>query len=103
MIEQTSHRSPARVLAVNAGSSSIKFALYEGTEMRVARTRGTLDRIGHSDSSLSVFASADRPAQRCSIDGVNQRSAAHALIGWLVDSNSLSAITAIGHRVVHGG
>lgn len=103
MIDHTAHSGAPRVLVINAGSSSIKFALYEGTEIRVPRARGTLDRIGHSDSSLSVFASTGVPAQHRPIDGVNHSRAASALIEWLVDSNCLAAITAIGHRVVHGG
>jgi acetate kinase len=69
---------PSRVLALNAGSSSIKFALYDAA--------GTL-----------------QPALADTIDTTGARDAAELLIGQLEQRQALGGIRAIGHRVVHGG
>ena len=103
MIPQTEHRSDVQVLAVNAGSSSIKFALYEATSPLRLSVRGKIDRIGLPDSTLIVLDPTGGPAKQLSIDAADPSSAASALINWLHEANSLAAITAIGHRVVHGG
>ena len=41
---------PQRILTINAGSSSIKFALFEGTERRIS---GTFERMGQPDGKLT--------------------------------------------------
>jgi acetate kinase len=87
------------VLAINAGSSSIRFALYE-TGTRPARLYGgKLDRIGHADAALSLSpAGAERPR----VDGASFRAAVESLLLWLESQPWFAGVEAVGHRVVHG-
>lgn len=100
------HSSPGRassVLAINAGSSSIRFALYEPTDPLELRLRGKIERIGLSDTTLSVDGLTEAPARRFGVNASDHSGAARVLIGWLEDAGLLSAVEAVGHRVVHGG
>ncbi|RPH55173.1 MAG: acetate/propionate family kinase, partial [Acidobacteria bacterium] len=45
--------APASVLAINGGSSSIKFAVYRASTVPTLSLSGTLDRIGRSGTALS--------------------------------------------------
>ena len=94
---------PACVLAVNAGSSSIRFALYDVTEPLLARLRGKIERIGLPGTALTVDDSTGARAQSRPIDARDHSGAASALIDWLEEAGLLSAVKAVGHRVVHGG
>jgi len=103
MSERSSTGGAACVLAVNAGSSSIRFALYNATESLPRRTRGKIERIGLPDTTLTFDDSTDARAQNRAIEASDHSSAASALIDWLDEADLLSAIRAVGHRVVHGG
>lgn len=103
MIGGSSDSDPARVLAVNAGSSSIRFALYDVTEPLRRRLRGKIERIGLPDTTLMVDDSTGTHAQSFAIDAGDHSGAASALINWLEEVGLLSAVKAVGHRVVHGG
>ncbi len=93
------------ILAVNAGSSSVKFQIFDlaaGDPRRLIK--GQLDGIGtqprlraeSSDGSLLI----DRPYTPHEIADV---AAAIASIGdWLRETQAITLI-AVGHRVVHGG
>jgi acetate kinase len=81
-----------RVLVINCGSSSLKYALYD-TKTRVATVKGLVERIGTPEAVLKRGGEAQ---------GVNapDHTAALEMISRLED---FSALDAIGHRVVHGG
>lgn len=91
----------ASVLAVNGGSSSIKFAVYQaGTPLKPSLS-GKLDRISLSGTTLSWHATESR-----SVDGrmevpVHEPSTG-LLIDWLEAREEFAAVGAVGHRVVHG-
>jgi len=103
VIDIRAHRDPAHVLAVNVGSSSIRFALYDLNEALLLRLRGKIERVGLSDTTLTIDESTGARAQSRSIDAGDHSSAANALIDWLEEARLLSAVEAVGHRVVHGG
>ena len=90
------------VLAVNAGSSSIKFALYDITKPLRQRLRGKIERIGLPGTRITVDDSTGTRSQIRAIDARNHGSAAGALIDWLEKAGLVSAVKAVGHRVVHG-
>lgn len=49
------------ILTINGGSSSIRFAVYETGETLRRRLNGMIDRIGLSDTNLSVNDPAGTP------------------------------------------
>ena len=103
MINRASSGAPARVLAVNAGSSSIRFALYDMAEKPVRRLRGKLARIGLPDATLTVEDETGAPSKGVPIHAGDHGAAATALIDWLEQARVLPSLAAVGHRVVHGG
>ena len=103
MINRASSGAPARVLAVNAGSSSIRFALYDLAETPVRLLRGKLARIGLPDATLTVDDESGGPSQVVAIHAGDHSAAVTALIDWLEEARALPALKAVGHRVVHGG
>lgn len=91
------------ILAVNAGSSSLKFQLLDMPEEKLV-TKGSFDRIGLSDSIFSIDVRGNRIQEIKSVP--NHETAVRRLLRRLVSCNiiqSLDMIKGIGHRVVHGG
>jgi acetate kinase len=62
--------APASVLAINAGSSSIKFAVYEAGPRLTPALHGQLDRIGLEGATLSWTTSSGSAERR--VDGRNR-------------------------------
>jgi acetate kinase len=88
-----------RVLTINGGSSSIKFAVFEQIEPPVRSLSGQVERIGLPGTMIRMKgASHDEPFEA---KGLEQ--AAGRLIDWLGKHTDLEAVGAVGHRVVHGG
>ncbi len=98
------------LLTLNAGSSSIKVALFEavdgGGALPVARWSGQADGLGAGlKARLRV-----RDAQgRTLLDGAlgdartSHQGALAALLDWHAKQADGDRITAVGHRIVHGG
>jgi acetate kinase len=88
------------ILAINRGSSSIKFAVY-AEDMKGAVLSGRLERIGLPDSVFRAWdvAHAELADERLAL--VNHEAALKKLLDWL-GSRKLE-LRAAGHRVVHGG
>jgi acetate kinase len=92
------------VLTINAGSSSIKFALFEtADEQLVRRTTGMLERIGQADSTIAWRTHDDSTWQRQALEATTNETAIEPLMQWLESHVGRDSIGAIGHRVVHGG
>jgi acetate kinase len=90
------------LLAINGGSSSIKFALYEVGEPLKHRLYGKVDRIGLGGTTLA-WHDAEGTAQPTSpLKATDHRSAAGLLIDWLETHTDFARIEGVGHRVVHG-
>ncbi|MBN3806789.1 acetate/propionate family kinase [Paraburkholderia sp. Ac-20336] len=90
----------AALLTLNAGSSSIKFALYDVDGLR-RRATGLVEAIG----GASRFKAKDDGQHQwdASIDAPNHVDALQAIIEWIAREMAGAVISAIGHRVVHGG
>ena len=93
----------ARILTINGGSSSIKFALYQVGEPLKRGLYGTVDRIGLTGTNLT-FHDADGETSRPAANSPppDHKSAANSLIDWLEEQNDFESVRAVGHRVVHG-
>lgn len=91
---------PSATLALNAGSSSIRFALYQGDPLtRVCS--GKLDRIGMTGTVFS-FQEEGGVNESIAVDAPDHRAAAAVLFSALQERFDLGALSAVGHRVVHG-
>ncbi len=90
-----------RILCLNTGSSSLKFALYELGEREVALATGAVERIGDPGARLSLRKGADAEVER-TVDVPDGRAAIETALAAL-DAHQLPAPDAVGHRVVHGG
>jgi acetate kinase len=93
---------PPCVLAVNAGSSSIRFTVYEVADPLLCRLDGQIDRIGLSGSTLTVNDPACRVPLRQPVDARDPQMAANVLMDWLGAQPIFGSIDGVGHRVVHG-
>lgn len=93
----------SKVIAINAGSSSLKFQLFEMPEKRVI-TKGLVERIGLPRALFNI--TADGHKQKEIMDIPNHAEAVRILLNKLTDMGiiqSLDEINGVGHRVVHGG
>src|SRR5690242_2149991 len=91
------------VAVLNAGSSSIKFAVYQGAQDRVA-LRGRLEKIGVEPALQVTDGTGRRLDERHWPSGALDHRAGTAQIIQIVRELLGGApVTAVGHRVVHGG
>src|SRR5580698_4155403 len=90
------------ILTINGGSSSIKFALFQGAEPLKRGLYGKVDRIGLSGTSLTFHEAEGKPEASCKLAAADHKSAANSLIDWLEKQENFASVKAMGHRVVHG-
>ena len=93
----------SRILTINGGSSSLKFALFEQTDPSTRLVSGRVDRIGLKDARWVVANPGGGRAEDRRVDAPDQEAAVHLLIDWLERAVGFAEIAAVGHRVVHGG
>ncbi|KZK36981.1 Acetate kinase [Lactococcus cremoris] len=93
----------SKTLAVNAGSSSMKWQMYEMPEEKVL-AKGLIERIGLKDSIITVKF-GDQKEERV-FDIPDHTEAVHVLLDDLKRLSiveEFTEITGVGHRVVAGG
>lgn len=94
----------SKTIAINAGSSSLKWQLYEMPEETVI-AKGLVERIGITDSIFTVKY-GDAQKYEVVTDIPDHEIAVKMLLDQLIELNILKSydeITGVGHRVVHGG
>jgi len=91
-----------RILTINGGSSSIKFALFHTGGPLEPRLHGKVDRIGLSGTNLTFRDPNGNQQGSRNIAASDHKSAANFLIDWLEEQGGLDSVGAVGHRVVHG-
>ena len=94
-----------KVLVINAGSSSVKYQLYQMPEATVI-AKGMVERIGDEGSKLSQTASGEKHEIVQPI--ADHEQAMDLILAALVNPEhgvigDVSEIASVGHRVVHGG
>ena len=92
-----------KLLSVNAGSSSLKFRLYEMPEEKLLM-KGMFERIGLFGSCYSIRISDEKISKDVPLKDHNE--AVKILLDELISNrviSSLDEIEAVGNRVVHGG
>ncbi len=94
---------PQCVLTINAGSSSIKFAVFEASDEPRRTINGQLERIGQADAAIAWRTHQDTAWQRQPLEAKTSEAAVEPFVRWLESQTGRAAIRAVGHRVVHGG
>lgn len=92
-----------KILSVNAGSSSLKFQLYEMPEEKVLIS-GLMERIGDEKSFYTIKLNGEKIKKETFLE--NHEKAFEALVKELEENDvveSLDEIKGIGHRIVQGG
>jgi acetate kinase len=94
------------ILALNCGSSSIKYKLYNWEKKQII-TRGMVERIG-IDGSFIKYEIPGQAEHKLEAPCPEHKAALKLIIDTLTRSEKasvkqLSDISAVGHRVVHGG
>jgi acetate kinase len=97
--------SPEKILVINCGSSSLKFCYFD-TADESNNLSGFVERIGLDDSSLA--ADSKKEKVRKTLGMIGYEAAFQAVVDLLTDDKDgvikdLSELSAVGHRVVHGG
>lgn len=87
-----------RILALNSGSSSIKYRLFDGSNNYRVLKCGFAERIGQKNSLICKIIE-NQPVQKKELALPDYRTAMLALFS----DKDLKGIDAVGHRVVHGG
>ena len=101
---ETASKTDTCLAVINAGSSSIKFALYGGGAAEHLLFRGQVEQIGAAprlhvmDGKGAVAAEQQWPAE-----GFDHRAATGEIIRTATSLIRGTPVTAVGHRVVHGG
>ncbi|WML28903.1 acetate kinase [Neobacillus sp. OS1-32] len=93
----------SKIMAINAGSSSLKFQLFDMPSENII-TKGIVERIGLKDSIFSITVAGEKKKE--TLDIPNHDTAVQILLEKLISNkiiHSFSEIDGVGHRVAHGG
>ncbi|MCS0789802.1 acetate kinase [Cytobacillus firmus] len=93
----------AKIIAINAGSSSLKFQLFDMPSEEVI-TKGLIERIGLENAVFNISVNGEKIKEVTDIP--DHAVAVKILLDKLTNLGiikSLDEIEGIGHRVVHGG
>ncbi|CAN5543131.1 acetate/propionate family kinase [soil metagenome] len=90
------------ILAINGGSSSIKFALFKTGNSLKQLFNGAIENIGTQKATLNFSNTIDQQKNSIDIEAADHDQAANHLIDWLEKQEHFDSIKAIGHRIVHG-
>ena len=95
-----------KVLVVNAGSSSLKYQLFDTAEAKIL-AKGNCERIGIEGSRI-IHKTLGKEEYVREQSLLNHSEATKLVVETLLDKNigcieTVNEIEAIGHRVVHGG
>ena len=95
-----------KILVVNSGSSSIKYCLFDMADQSLL-AKGLVERIGIQGSLITHYPTG-KEASKKEVDIPDHRKGIELVIDALLDNehgviSDITEVTAVGHRVVHGG
>lgn len=94
-----------KYLVINAGSSSLKFSLYEMEDNKESEiVNGLFEKIGKEDSFYSLKFNGEKIEKKLYFE--NHTRAVEVMLEELLNYNfinDISEIKGVGHRVLHGG
>ncbi len=96
-------RNPGGLLAINGGSSSIKFALFEAGDPLRRTLGGAIERIGLPGAVFRMTGVHQEDSFSRVLPAPDHTAAVGALMDWIEGRSRRGPLAAVGHRVVHGG
>ena len=91
------------ILAINSGSSTLKFSLFRVGDSPVRELSGLIDRIGSPQGTLTWMQEGAVRADRRTVDAPDHAACLDLLMACVDGLYAQAPLRAIGHRVVHGG
>lgn len=94
----------SKIMSINAGSSSLKFQVFEMPEETLL-VKGLFERIG-LEEEMGFSYSLKEAKVKTTIKGKTHEEAIEFLLHFLLERNvltSLQELAGVGHRVAHGG
>jgi acetate kinase len=91
------------ILTINGGSSSIKSAIFEVGDSPERILEAVIERIGLPGASFHVKGSNPTDHFSKSVTAPDHNAAMGVLMDWIMERGTNDPISAVGHRVVHGG
>jgi len=85
------------ILVLNAGSSSLKFALFDGGAKPLAGLRGQVAGLGQAPRFEGAGIARKLPKKTSHADAVA------LVLDWIATRRDAPPLRAVGHRIVHGG
>jgi acetate kinase len=92
-----------RVLTINSGSSSLKFALYDMGQNEQVILSGAIDGINFHTGCFHIKDAHGDDLINQSFHVSDHEIAAVQLLRWLKKHDYSEVLDAVGHRIVHGG
>lgn len=90
------------ILTINAGSSSIKFSVYEGGAEPRELGHGLVENIGSGDAHLKIVP-VDGAVSHEQLGPATHATALGEVLDHLAPMMGARHVAAVGHRIVHGG
>jgi acetate kinase len=92
-----------RILTINSGSSSVKFALFQMGQAETLLFSGRMERIGLDAGVFKAKGADGAKLLERQMHLPDHAAAFQALFDWLRDQPAAKKLDAVGHRIVHGG
>jgi acetate kinase len=102
-MKQAMKPASPRILTINGGSSSIKFALFEAGDSLPRILEGAIERIGLPQACLRVKGLSQADNFSRPVTAPDHTVAVGVLMDWIEERGGRDSLAAVGHRVVHGG
>jgi acetate kinase len=104
MNEGVIHESSGpRILTVNGGSSSIKFAMFAANQELRRILSGHISGVGLPKGDFTVEGQSKAESFSRSVEVADHTAAVQLLMDWVEEHGKGPRLFAVGHRVVHGG
>jgi acetate kinase len=94
------HERNNLLLSINGGSSSIKYALYTQSDLRLY-ARGKIDRIGMDGMYAKTYTAETETEEHITLTPTDDPLT--VLTSLIAKATKIEQIVAVGHRIVHGG
>lgn len=91
------------ILAINSGSSTLKFSLFRAGDSPVRELSGLIDRIGSPQGTFTWMQEGAVRADHRTVDASDHTACLDMLMACVDSLSAPAPLRAIGHRLVHGG